>query len=216
MLAQLRDFLGSIRELALIAALATVLVFPSQLGAWLAAHGVKKVEAGGVSIDLTQFTATTDAQNTVQRATEALATLPPDSPAVTQAKAALDTAAQRLAQNVARQVREISGKDAAVLPRDGWIYLGTLDAQKTNWRRGVSPTVDAKWPLAPGDSVTLATDTNLHADSATEDRPHSRILSVLPAGTQVQILAVDADRRVPDGDQAAPGFRAWASVRAAL
>lgn len=206
MLAQAKDLVAVIREVLIILAVLLVLLFPSQVGAWLAGHGVHQIGFEGTTVDLTQFDNTREALNAVTDAANALDKQP-------QLQASLEQAAGKLSQTLANQVRTISRSNPNEVPGDGWMYLGTLNNDKSGWRQGVSPTVQGTWPLKPGDDVTLATDTNLHTDSTSEERPNSRIISVLPRGTKVHIYELDDARAVPSSDKAAPGYRAWAKVR---
>jgi hypothetical protein len=208
MLDTAKDLLAVIREALITLVVIIVLIFPAHVGAWLQQRGVQKIEMAGATVDLAQFDKTREALNTVTVAANSVQEQP-------RLKASLETAAGQLSQTLAGQVRAISRSDPNVLPRDGWMYLGTVNGDKSAWRAGVTPTVQGNWPIRIGDDVTLATDSNLHTDSASDDRPKSSIISVLPRGTSVRIYELDSARAVPADDSAAPGYRVWAKVRSA-
>lgn len=240
MLATAKELLSVIRETLVIAAVLFLLIFPSQVGQWLWAHGVQKIDVAGTTVSLEQFKTTRAALNAVQDVLTTVQQTPgsppsaalPPSPApaapaappvaalsepaaeraATQALSSLQTLADQLSTTLATQVQAISQQNPSILPHTGWLYLGTLNTQKSAWREGVSPTVRASWPVKPGDVLTLGSDTNLHKDSLPSDRPMAPIISVLPLGTKVRIEALDIARPVPPGDHFAPGYRAWAQV----
>lgn len=208
MLASLKDGLAIIREALIIVAVLAVLLFPSQVGTWLFARGVQKIEVAGAEISLAQFNKTKELLNTVEDAASATG----EQPSI---QAALQKAAGQLSQTIATQVRALTQDNPSVLPRSGWIYLGSINDKKTDWRAGVLPTIREKWPPQPGDVVIIATDANLREDSASVARPRARIVSVLPGGTHVTIRELDDTRPIPATDKFAPGFRAWARVEVA-
>ncbi len=205
MIEAIRNWLAIVREAMIIVAIGMLLIFPTEVGAWLFARGVQKIEIGGATVSLAQFNQTRAALNAVQAAQNASVTAPE---IVTE----LQNAATQLRITLVDQVRTLSRNDASGLPNGGWIYLGTLNEAKTDWKPNLSRDVTERWPVHPNDIVRLSTDTNLRADSTSEKRPTSRILSVLPDGTRVRIVDLDTSRMVAEDSQDRPGYRAWANV----
>jgi hypothetical protein len=198
----IKNWLGIVREAMIIVAVGMVLLFPTEVGSWLFARGVQKIEIGGATVSLAQFNQTRAALNAVQAAQNA-------APG---AETELQNVATQLRTTLVDQVRTLSNSDTSGLPSAGWIYLGTLNEAKTDWKPKLARDVTDKWPIHPNDVVRISTDTNLRAETTTENRPIARILSVLPEGTRVRIIELDTDRKVAEDSADRPGYRAWASV----
>jgi hypothetical protein len=203
MVQAIKDWLGIIREVMIIVAVAMILIFPTQVGAWLFARGVQKIEIGGATVSLTQFNQTREALNAVQDAQNA---------APAQKAQQLQTVATKLQAALVDQVESLSRSGTAGLPTTGWIYLGTLNEGKTDWKPKISKDVANPWPIKLEDIVVLSVNTNLRSDSTSELRPTAPILSALPLGTKVRVLSLDTDRKVADDSPDRPGYRAWAKV----
>lgn len=207
-LGTIQAMLAIVREALIIVAVVFVFLFPTTVGSWLVAHGVHSIAVAGAEISLDQFHNTTAHLNTVEQAAN-------DTSAEPQVQATLQKLAISLKQTAAEQVRSLSAVSPGLLPRAGWIYLGTVNADKSGWQSRVVPDVVDRWPLAVGDIVTLSTDVNLRSDSSPHADPQAPIVSVLPSGTRARIRSLDTSRVVPAGDVAAPGFRAWAQIEVA-
>jgi hypothetical protein len=203
MVQAIKDWLGIIREVMIILAVAMILIFPTEVGAWLFARGVQTIEIGGATVSLAQFNQTREALNAVQDAQNA---------APAQKAQQLQTVATKLQATLADQVESLSRSGTSGLPTTGWVYLGTLNEGKTDWKPKISKDVTAPWPIKPEDTVVVSTNTNLRSESTSEQRPTAPILSTLLRGTKVRILSLDTDRKVADDSPDRPGYRAWAKV----
>lgn len=203
MLAVTRELLAVIREILVIIAVAVVLLYPSQVGKWLHNRGVQKIGMAGVEISMEQFAEKREELNIVAQAVSALNGQP-------ELQASLQKVATQLGHSVASQVGLLQKSNPAALPKGGWVYLGTLNPERTAWLHG--SYVREPWPLAAGDMATTDTDLNLRSDSASERRPGAMIKSVLPDGTRVRIQELDTSRPVEPNAREPAGFRTWARV----
>lgn len=211
MLTQAREFIATLREGLVAAAVITVLVFPVQAGQWLKSRGVKEFNFFGVmTVDMSKFDTQRDLANTLQRMSQ-----DPGVPSATRQR--LAGLAAELAAAMAEQVPAIQRAEPGAVATAGWMYVGRLDPQRTGWQHGA--TLRAEWPLRPGQVVALNQAAPLHADSAPASRAVARIQSALPAGAFVTVRKVDDSQAVApspeNGAEDEPGFYVWALVEAA-
>jgi len=123
-----------------------------------------------------------------------------------------DTADQTLRSSLLNQ-QQILKEVAPQAPSPdttGWLFLGQVDEQKQKWfgegAKNVPSTLDPA--IKEGTRFTLPRTTYLYGDAATGHHLEGPILSALPAGAQVEVLAG------PDYSHAIRGgYFIWAKVK---
>lgn len=208
----IKDLFAAAKDAALVGCVAAVLIFPDATKAFLRTVGLTSFQTPLGTINL--------AENQVREGTAALTalsaaerTVPPESPAaqaIAEATRALQTATVR-AQDTVAQLQP------SALAAQGWMYLGTLDPQRTGWKPGIPnrtiPTVaEAFAEIRPGSVLRLRTDANLREAKPSAAGELARVVRVVREGQRVRVLEIDPSRPVDAGDSDAPGFRVWARV----
>jgi hypothetical protein len=104
-----------------------------------------------------------------------------------------DTADQTLRNSLLNQQQILKEVAPQALTPDttGWLLLGQVDEEKQKWfgegAKNAPSTLDPV--IREGTRFTLPRTTYLYGDAATDHHFEGPILSALPAGTQVEVLA---------------------------
>lgn len=208
----IKDLFAAAKDAALLGCVAAVLIFPEPTKAFLRKVGVTSVPTpfGTLSVAESQIRDNTAALTALDGARR-------EVQAGSDAARAVDAAVRAVQAATVRAQEAVAELQPTALVSGGWMYLGTLDPQRTAWKPGVPsrtiPTVSVPFAsLHPDVVVQVRTDVNLREarPSPTGDLP--RVVRVVRGGQQVRILEIDASRPVETNDPDAPGYRVWARV----
>lgn len=127
---------------------------------------------------------------------------------VTVSQGELDVADRTVKRSLASQqqiVAEIAPTQASV---GGWIYVGKVNQNKSNWEQG-SPVTVASFPLPfrVDRILNVTDDAYLRAEGSAGARASASIVGVVKAGAEVRVESYDFSP-VPGG-----GWFVWAQVK---
>ncbi|MBV9782884.1 MAG: hypothetical protein JO264_03610 [Acidisphaera sp.] len=201
-IAILRDAFAILREAAIVGVILFFMLDPTAVGTFLAQRGVHDVDVMGVHVALDQFNQVKDALNAVSQQSQ--------SDEAAGAAAADNPAEAALTDVLASIGTALHQADPSLIPRQGWVLLGTLEPGADELRPGPARKVDEPYAaIKPGETLVLRASARLVAD--TEPHWQAKVLSALPAGAHVTIRALD--RTHVQGAQGRPVFdRLWAKV----
>lgn len=125
----------------------------------------------------------------------------------------LQEAGQNLATVISPQIQTLDSLGQSASVRTGWAYLGARSSDGKRWLHSGQyyTTFVETWPLQVGQTIIFTRDTNLHVDSAPEDRKTSRVENIIPRGTSATIKQLDEGRPTASSE-GEPGTLVWAQV----
>ena len=127
------------------------------------------------------------------------------------AKASADqiqTANTILTRSLAVQDSALRQVDAQSATRAGWIFLGRITQDKSDWARGAGRTVDVDWPLHVGAQIAVNADANIHGDPNGGQHRDASVLGAIRAGEKITIDDIDTTSH-----WAAGGWTVWVRVK---
>jgi hypothetical protein len=124
---------------------------------------------------------------------------------------ALDDTDIRLTKSLVTQQAILQQTGVASVNREGWIYLGWINQEQSQWSNSGPKTVDSNWPLSVGSEVTIVDAVNLHGATNTNQRRDGAVLGAVRAGSKLNILELDTSKHMLRG-----GWAVWARVQARL
>jgi hypothetical protein len=207
-IASVKDGSAAIKDVALVACLAAVLLFPDWTKASLRTMGLTTLETPLGKLNLAESqvrdgTATLTALDGVRRE------VPPGS----EAAKAVDAVMRSVQTATMRAQEAVAAVQPAALVSSGWMYLGTIDPQRTDWKARTTNTVIAPYAsLHPDKVVQTLTDVNLREFRPSPTGDLARVVRVVRGGQEVRILEIDTSRPVDRANPDAPGYRVWAKV----
>jgi hypothetical protein len=198
--AYLKDISSFLRDLILTAIVALCLIHPASIKTFLKESGLSKLAAFGVTVELQEekekiAEAQKQVTNKVIEAAPKEAGEPPpeasNKPVDQDFKQAILTA-----ERVAPQI----------LPTSGWVFLGRVNEEKSQWAEGGSATTTASWPVKPDDILTVKDDVYVRA--ITSDKSHSKatVVTVSKVGDKLKVVELDYSQAKIGG------FFVWAKV----
>jgi hypothetical protein len=134
-------------------------------------------------------------QSTDARVKTEIAALSKDVQASLQETARADRAAK---SSVLTQQQLIAQVAPAALDATGWMYLGRASGPRGPWLAGSPETIEAVPPdaLKPGARLRARDDVYLRAEAGPgQQHADGRVLSVVPRGREVEVVAVDYPTR---------------------
>jgi hypothetical protein len=207
-IAVIKDSSAALKDVALVACLAAVLLFPDWTKAYLRTMGLTSLETPFGSIPL--------AESQMREGTAALTALDGVRREVqpgSDAARAVDMAVRSLQAATLRAQEAVAAVQPAALPSSGWMYLGTSNSQRTDWKAGTTQTVIVPYASLHADRmIQTLTDVNLREDRPSPDGNFSRVIRVVRIGQEVRILEIDATRPADPANPGTSGYRVWAKV----
>lgn len=207
-IAVIKDSSAALKDVALVACLAAVLLFPDWTKASLNSMGLTSLETplgtfklaeSQVRENMALLTALDGVRREVQPGSDAAR--------------AVDLAVRSVQAATVRAQEAVAAVQPAALPSSGWMYLGTSNSQRTDWKAGTTQTVIAPYASLQTDKmVQTLTDVNLREDRPSPNGDLSRVIRVVRIGQEVRILEIDAARSADPANPDTSGYRVWAKV----
>ncbi|MFH0778475.1 MAG: hypothetical protein V2A71_07565 [Candidatus Eisenbacteria bacterium] len=191
MLLTIKDGLAVAKEAAIALLILLFFLSPATIGSSLKKAGFTKVSLWGVEADLAKqsYEATVQLANEIATIEATSDTLSPST------QNRIEIAKQRIDGILADQVKLLEKAAPDLMPREGWIFLGTVDESRTAWKEGSPVAVkEDAWPLERGTTLTVAKDGYLRGTPLAGPRTSGPIQASVRAGDRVRVVELDFSR----------------------
>lgn len=198
--AYLKDVSAFLRDVLLTVIVAICLIHPTSIRTFLKESGLSKLGAFGVTVELQEEKAkVAEAQKEVTSKVFAAAPTPPDEPPPEALNMPVD-------QDFKQAILTAERVAPQILPTAGWVFLGRVNKEKSQWAEGASATTTASWPVNPNDVITVKDDVYVRAITSEKWHSNAPVASVSKVGDKLTVVEL----------QYSPakigGFYVWAKV----
>jgi hypothetical protein len=196
----LKDASSFLRDLLLTAVLAICLLNPSSIKKFLNESGLSKLGVFGITVEVkdeeAKFVA---AQEKISAQVIASAPAAPDEVPVESFNKPVNREFKQTILEVARIAPQI-------LPTAGWVFLGRVNNNKSQWEGGVSSTTTASWPISRNDVITVKDDVYIRAIISDKSYASAPIATISKIGDRLKVVDLQYS------PAKAGGFFVWAKI----
>ncbi len=196
----LKEFSSLARDILITLLIAICFFQPSYIKTFLKESGLSKFGGWGFTVEVAEEKEIiAKAQEKVTAQVVASTSTKPDEAPVEASNKPVDP-------NFKEAILKAERVAPQILPSAGWVFLGRVDKNKTQWQDGGSPTTTAAWPIKPDDVLTVKDDVYIRA--VTNDQWHSKapVTTVSKIGDKLKVVELDYS------SAKAGGFFVWAKV----
>ncbi len=198
--ANLKDVSAFLRDALLTLVVAVCIFNPASIKAFLTESGLSKLGVFGVTVELKEEQEKiAQAQEKINAQMDVIASAEPD-------EAPPESRNQPVDQDFKQAVLTAQRIAPQILPSAGWVFLGRVTADKSQWIGGQSDTTTAQWPLRADDVITVKDD--VYVRQLSKDTWHSRapVASVAKVGDRLKVVELDYS------SAKVGGYFVWAKV----
>lgn len=199
-LAYLKDISSFVRDLVITIIIAICLIHPASIKSFLKESGLSKLGVFGVTVEVEEEKdKITEAQKEVTSKVIASAPVASDEPPPESYNKPVD-------QNFKQAILAAERVAPQILPTAGWVYLGRVNNDKSQWADGGSTTTTATRPVIIGDVLTVKDDVYIRAITGDKWHSNAPVATVSKVGDKLKV--VDLQYSVAK----IGGFYVWAKV----
>ena len=181
----LKDISSFLRDVLLTIIVSICIINPSSIKTFLKDSGLSKLGVFGVTVEIQEEKEKiAEAQGKVTAQVVTFAPAVPDEAPLEALNKPVDEDFKQAILNAERVAPQI-------LPTAGWVFLGRVNKDKTQWADGASSTTTATWPIRPDDVLTVKDDVYVRA--ITSDKWHSSapVVTVAKVGDKLKVVELD-------------------------
>lgn len=198
-LGQLKDVSALLRDTLLTVVVAICIFNPGSIKGFLKESGLSKLGVFGVIVEVSEE------KEKVQEAQEKVTAL--NVPAATEPDSTPPEALNKPVDQEFKQAILTAERVAPqVLPTAGWVFLGRVNREKTQWDGNSSSTTTASWPVKADDVLTVKDDVYIRAITDDKVRSAAPIASIAKVGDRLRVVELQYS------PARSGGFFVWAKV----
>lgn len=196
----LKELSSFLRDASLTIVVVICLLQPSSIKTFLKESGLSKLNFFGFEVEIEKE------EEKIATAQQKITAKVVSAASASQDEAPPEALNKPVDQDFKQAVIAAEKVAPQILPTSGWVFLGRVNKEKTQWADGGSSTTTASWPVVPDNVLTVRDDVYVRAITDDKWRSNAPVTTVAKIGDKLQVVELQYS------SAKIGGFYVWAKV----